>query len=156
MRATRTHQHGLALVELALSIAFLLSIAFGITEFGRAINQYNSLAKAARDASRFLSVRDPAAAGAVDDAKCMAVFGNPACGGTPLVPGLATAMVSVCYATLVGCEPTHAAQGSSPPINLVSVTIGGGNTPFTFTSIVPFVVPDIAFGPIRSFMPQVR
>lgn len=144
------------MIELALAATVLLSLAFGVTEFGRAIHQYNTLAKAARDASRFLSVRDPAAPGAIGDAKCMAVFGNPACSGTPLVPGLATTMVNVCYATLVGCESTHSAQGSSPPINLVSVTIGGGNSPFTFTSIVPFVVPDIAFGPISAFMPQVR
>ena len=55
----------------------MISIAFGITEFGRAIYQYNTLAKAARDATRYLSTRDATDTAAKDVAKCFAVFGNP-------------------------------------------------------------------------------
>ena len=62
-------------------------------------------------------------------------------------------MVSVCDA--LACPGTHAAQGAAPVLNLVTVTIGGPNAPYTFVSLVPFVVPDIAFGPISVTMKQV-
>jgi Flp pilus assembly protein TadG len=151
---SRTRQRGLALVELGISIFVLISIAFGITEFGRAIYQYNTLAKAARDATRFLSTRDAIDAAAKDQARCLAVFGNPTCTGAPLVAGLTTAMVSICDA--VACPADHAAQGSAPVLNLVSVTIGGPNAaPYTFNSLASFVVPDIQFGPIGATMKQV-
>jgi len=50
--ALRSKQCGLALVELGISIFVMISIAFGIPEFRRAIYQYNTLAQAARDATR--------------------------------------------------------------------------------------------------------
>jgi Flp pilus assembly protein TadG len=150
----RTPQRGLALVELAIAIFVLMSIAFGITEFGRAIYQYNTLAKAARDATRFLSMRDATDAAAKNQATCLAVYGNPGCAGTPLAPGLSPAMVSICDA--LACPADHAAQGSAPVLNLVSVTIGGPNAlPYTFNSLVSFIVPDIQFGPIGATMKQV-
>jgi len=150
----RTRQRGVALVELGIAIFVLISIAFGITEFGRAIYQYNILAKATRDAARYLSMRDATDAAAKDQARCLVVHGNPTCTGAPLVPGLTTAMVSICDA--LACPADHAAQGAGPVLNLVSVTIGGPNAaPYTFDSLVSFVVPDFAFGPIGATMKQV-
>jgi Flp pilus assembly protein TadG len=149
------NQRGVALLELALSLSLLITIVFGITEFGRAIFQYNTLAKAARDAARYLVVRDPSAAGVVADAKCMAVYGNPTCTGNALVSGLTTAMVTVCYAADPACAATHQSQGASPVINLVTVTIGGANNPYTFTSALSFIVPNFDFGAISVTMRQV-
>ena len=152
----RNKQRGVALVEMGISIFVLISITFGITELGRAIYQYNTLAKATRDAARFLSMRDAVDAAAKDQARCLAVYGKPVCGtdAAPLVPGLTTAMVSICDA--VACPADHAAQGSAPVINLVTVSIGGpGATPYTFQSLVSFVVPDIPFGTIGATMKQV-
>lgn len=146
-------QGGVALIEFALTIGVLLTIAFGITEFGRAIFQYDTLSKAARDATRYLSTKAPGDAVAAADATCLAVYGNPTCSGAPLAPGLTTDMVSVCDA--VSCAPTHQAQGSAPVVNLVTLTIGGANQPYTFTSVVSFVVPDIPFGAISVTMRQV-
>jgi len=148
-------QSGVALVEFAISLALLISIVFGITEFGRAIFQYNTLAKSARDAVRFLAVKDASDATAIAQAKCMAVHGNPSCSGNTLVGGLTTSMVSVCHAADPKCATTHQAQGASPPINLVSVTIGGGKDPFTFTSVMSFVVPSFDFGSITATMRMV-
>src|SRR3954462_9363638 len=142
------------MLELAISVTLLITIVFGMTEFGRAIMQYDTLAKSARDAARFLAVRDPSAPGAIADAQCMAVYGNPNCTGTPLAPGLTAAMVTVCYATDLACSATHQSQGSAPVINLVSVTIGGG-TPYPFSSVVPSVVPSFNFAPITVTMRQV-
>jgi Flp pilus assembly protein TadG len=150
---TRRTQSGVALIELAITIGVLVTIVFGITEFGRAIYQYNTLAKAARDAVRYLSTKAPGDATGIAEAQCFAVFGNPACTGSPLASGLTTAMVSVCDAT--SCAGTHQSQGATPVINLVTVTIGGANSPYTFNSIVQFVVPNFAFGPISATMRQV-
>ena len=151
---SRDKQRGLALVELAISIFVMISITFGITEFGRAIYQYNTLAKSVRDAARFLSTRDAMDAAAKNQAKCLAVYGNPTCLGSPVAEGLTLAMVSICDA--VACPPDHAIQGSNPVISLVTVSIGGPNaTPFTFNSLFSFVVPDIQFGPIGVTMKQV-
>lgn len=144
----------MALLELAIAMSVLLAITFGITEYGRAIYQYDILAKAVRDAARFLSMRDATDVAAKNQAKCLAVYGNPACTGAPLVPGLTTAMVSICDA--LACPADHAAQGSAPVLNLVSVTIGGPNAaPYTFNSLVSFIVPDIQFAPIGATMKQV-
>lgn len=150
----RFRQRGLALVELAISLFLLLAIAFGITEFGRAVYEYDTLAKATRDATRYLSTQAPGDANAIGIATCLAVYGHPICTGSALAPGLTTAMVSVCDA--VSCPADHAAQGAAPVVNLVTVSIGGPNAaPFTFTSLVSFIVPDIAFGPISVTMRQV-
>lgn len=146
-------QKGLALVEFGLTVGILVVLVFGITEFGRAIYQYDTLAKSARDAARYLSTQAPGDATAIAAAECLAVYGNPSCAGNPLVSGLALSMVSVCDAS--SCPTTHQSQGSAPVVNLVSVTIGGGNNPFTFASAVPFVVPDMPFAAIGVTMRQV-
>jgi Flp pilus assembly protein TadG len=150
---TLRKQHGAALIEFGITLGVLVTIVFGITEFGRAIYQYDTLAKAARDATRYLSTTAPGDATAIGAATCLAVHGRPTCTGAPLAPGLTTAMVSVCDAT--SCAATHQAQGSAPVINLVTLTIGSANTPYTFISAVPAVVPDIPFAPISVTMKQV-
>ena len=154
MKARRT-QSGVALIELSISIFLLVAIVFGITEFGRAIYQYNTLVKAARDGVRFLAVKDPSAAGTIAEARCVVVYGNPSCSGQPVAPGLTVAMVSVCHALDPACAATHQAQGASPVINLVTVTIGGTAVPYVFQSIASFVVPDIPFAAIHATMRQV-
>src|SRR5512145_2948619 len=150
MMSSKKKQQGLALIELGLIIALLIAITFGITEFGRAMYQYNTLAKAARDGARFLAVRNPSDPIALSQVQC-----NPGCSGATLVPGLTLSMVSVCHAMDPLCAATHQSQGASPVINLVTVTIGGANAPFTFQSLFSFVVPDIQFGAITATMRQV-
>ena len=152
---TNKSQSGVALIELGISIFLLVTIVFGITEFGRAVYQYNALAKAARDGVRFLAVKDATVPGTVAEAKCVVVYGNLSCSGSPLVPNLTVAMVSVCQPLDPACTATHQAQGASPVINLVTVTIGGGTTPYVFQSLASFVVPDIAFSAISATMRQV-
>jgi TadE-like protein len=153
--SSKARQKGLALIELGLILVLLIAITFGITEFGRAMYQYNTLAKAARDGARFLSVRDPAAPTSISGVQCMVVHGNPGCTGPTLVSGLTLGMVSVCHAMDPVCAATHQSQGASPVINLVTVTIGGANAPFTFRSLFSFVVPDIQFAAISATMRQV-
>ena len=50
-------ERGDALLESALMLIFLLSVLFGIVGFGHALYTYNFVSNAARDATRWSSVR---------------------------------------------------------------------------------------------------
>ncbi len=148
-------QRGVAAVEFALVIIPMLIMVFGITEFGRAMYQYNTLVKATRDAARFLSTQ--AAGSGTGTAQNLAVYGNKTAGGNTLAPGLTTGMVTVCDS--LSCPATHASVSTgSGAVNLVTVTIQG----FQFQSVVDFSIgglnaglPGITFGPISTTMRQV-
>lgn len=155
-------QRGAAALEFAILIVVLLAIVVGITEFGRAMFHYNTIAKAARDAARLMSTQTPGDADYPvlrNQARCAAVYGNPACSGEPLLAGLSTDMVSFC--DYMSCPGTHyAVQTGTGIANLVTVTIGGGNTPYMFNSLAPFPapligIPSFAFGPISVTMRQI-
>lgn len=143
-------QKGVAAVELGILLFPLLLLTFGVTELGRAFYQYNSLVKSTRDAVRFLSSQGPGDPTDANTAKCLAVYGRTTCTGTALVPGLTAAMVIICDS--LSCPTTHQNQATgSGVINLVTVTING----YPFTSMAPFFVPNITFGPISTTMRQV-
>ena len=143
-------QRGLAAVELGLLLIPLVLLVFGVTECGRAVYQFNALAKATRDAARFLSAQTPGDATDLTTAQCLVVYGNKACAAPVLVPNLTMGMVSVC--DRVSCAATHQNQPTgSGVINLVTVTVSG----YPFTSLVPVYVPSMAFGPISTTMRQV-
>lgn len=152
---TRSRQRGVAAVELGILMIPLVLLAFGITEFGRAIYQYNTIAKSVRDSVRYLTQGAPGEATLITNAKNLTVCGTTAsCSdASPLVAGLNESMVSICDRTncadhnLVDVEYGGAKFGQ---VNLVTVTVTG----FQFTSLVPFVMPSITFGPIRATMEQ--
>lgn len=114
-------QRGVAILEFALVLPFLLVMTFIVTEFGRAIYQYDTLAKSVRDAARYLSIQTPNTH--VSEAQNLVVFGNTAGAGTPLAIGLATSQVSVSWPLPIG---------SAPAISTVNVQIAG----YSFQSIV--------------------
>ena len=150
MTGSPYRQRGVAAVELGILLIPLVMLAFGITEFGRALFQYNTLAKSTRDAARYLSQQGPGDSGDIAAAKNIAVYGNPGGSGSPLVPGLTTGNISVCDS--VTCPATHALQPTgSGAVNLVTVTVTG----YGFTSLVPFVVPSLTFNDISTTMRQV-
>lgn len=154
----RASMRGVAAVEFALLLIPLLILVFGVIEFGRALFQYNTLAKAVRDSARFLSVESPSDASyPVAKARCLTVFGNTECTGAPLVPGLTIAMVKVCHpvdASHCPGENFSAVATGFGSINLVTVKIVG--YPFKSLSL-PFVpgLDSIVFGPIHTTMRQV-
>jgi Flp pilus assembly protein TadG len=145
-----------AAVELGILIVPLVLLAFGITEFGRAIYQYNTIAKGVRDGVRYLTQYAPGDATRIASATNLAVCGTTAtCSDkTRLVAGLEPGMVSVCDRT--NCAGTHNLQGITygggtfGQTNLVTMTVSG----FEFVSLVPFVMPSITFGPIHATMEQ--
>lgn len=156
-------QKGVAVIELALILPVMLIVVFGITELGRALYQYNALVKATRDAVRYLAQQDlvnPPSGETASSIRAktilVAVCGAPDCTDpTPRFPGQtlkeAQAKVSLCdYLSCANHKGVLTGQGT---VDLVSVTIGGtGDQAFNFTSLIPYVVPNIAFAPIKTTM----
>ncbi len=136
----KTRQKGAALIELALILPLLLLLTFITTEFGRAMFEYNSVAKSTRDAVRYLSFQTPPPPGSVSSpqvtqARNLMVYGNLGGTGTPLVRGLTLANVP--EATCCTWQFT----GTIPNINTVTVRV----TNYTYHSLFPSVF-GIAFG----------
>lgn len=119
----KAKQSGVALVELALIIPLLLLLTFITTEFGRAMYEYNAVAKSTRDAVRYLSFQTPGTH--IAEAQNLMVYGNLAGTGTPLVRGLSLANVPAASCC------TWQTAGTNPVINTVTVRISG----FTFHSL---------------------
>jgi len=145
-----SRQRGAAAIEFALLMLPLSILTFGVTEAGRAVYQYNTIAKSVRDAARYQTNMTP---GNTLAARCVAVTGSPAisgsgCAGTPLLTGLTLAQTTVC--DRLTCADHNLQPTGSGVVNLVSVTVTG----YAFTSMVPFAMPSIAFGPIRVTMGQ--
>ena len=142
---------GAAAIELALLTLPLTGLTFGMTEFGRALHQYNALTKTVRAAVRH---QTGVPAGNTLTGRCLALTGSKAndgttCSGTALVPGLTLADISVC--DRLSCPSTHSLQPTGRGVvNLVTVTITGA----PFTSMAPFVMPSINFGAISATMAQ--
>ncbi|ROZ76634.1 TadE/TadG family type IV pilus assembly protein [Ramlibacter sp. WS9] len=118
---TKNRQAGVALLEFALILPFLLLLSIAAIELGRAVWQYNALTKSVRDAARYLSLQTPGTK--MTQARNLAVYGNLSGTGTPLAPGLSTSHVP---------NPTWQTAGSAPVINTVRVTISG----YTFTPML--------------------
>lgn len=147
---------GVAAVELAVVLMLLSTLVFGAIEIGRALYHYDTLAKSARAAARYLAVTRPKDTGAdleawKDAARCLAVYGRPDCASsdTPLLGGLSLAQVTVREpSTDPAMKSIRTGEGT---IDIVSVSIVG----YRFRSVVSFVVPDITFGGITAVMPHV-
>ena len=144
-------QRGGAAIEFALLLLPLAALTFGVTECGRALYQYNTIAKSVRDAARYQSGTTP---GSTLAARCVALTGSPAAGAnsctdTPLLPGLTLAHVTAC--DRVSCPANHNLQPTGRGVvDLVTITVTG----YPFTSMVPFAMPSIDFGPISATMVQ--
>jgi Flp pilus assembly protein TadG len=148
-------QRGVAAVEFGLVIGLLAVIVFGITELGRAMFQYEALTKSARSAARYLAVFDASDPVVRASAQCLAVYGNPDCSATglvPVVPGLTVSHVAILEPTTTpALQSVETGQGS---LDLVAVTIGSPATPYQFQSLIPAFIPHVTFGPISAAMPQ--
>ncbi|HJV26053.1 MAG TPA: TadE/TadG family type IV pilus assembly protein [Aromatoleum sp.] len=132
-----TRQRGVAAVELALVIIFLLLLVAGIVEFGRAFWYYDALTKATRDGARMLSVADRATFTSgtfIGDAKDRVVHTANAAN---VKPALTSSQVSVTCLdasfNAIGC-----ASGAGAPAN-VRVAISGYS--ITIGGMIPFLSP---------------
>jgi Flp pilus assembly protein TadG len=142
-------QKGVAIVEFALILPFLLLLSFFTIEFGRAIWEYNTLTKSVRDGARYLSTQQPGSAAAKTTARNLIVYGNPAGTGAPLAVGLSTSNVP---------DPTWqtvtstAVNGSAPLINTVTVRINGYTFNSMWTSVFGLPFGQIPFSDITATM----
>ena len=126
MKTFKTKQAGVALAEFALILPWLLILTFITTEIGRALFQYNILAKSVRDAARYLSTYNPGDTTKFATAKNLVVYGNPSGSGSPLVIGLTTSLVP---------NPVWQTAGTAPVINTVTIKVTG----YAFTPVVASV-----------------
>ena len=98
--ANREGERGAALVEFSLCATLFLIVIFGTLEFGRMLWTHNALTDATRRAARHAVTRgksnDPASS-IQKEIKNVAVYGNPAGTGTPLVDGLKPDQVLVTF-----------------------------------------------------------
>ena len=100
-RNVKYRQSGLAVVEFAIVLPFVVLMALAVTELGRGLYQYNTLTKAVRDGVRYLSDVAIDTVGTVDitphvtDVQNLVVYGDVDGGSTPLLPGLTTGNVTV-------------------------------------------------------------
>ncbi|NMG00003.1 pilus assembly protein [Aromatoleum toluolicum] len=131
------NQRGVAAVELALVIIFLLLLTAGIVEFGRAFWYYDALTKATRDGARMLSVadRDTFDSGSFKSDAMNRVV--QAANAANLKPPLSTSNVSVTCLddsfSAIGCG-----SGVNAPAN-VRVAISGYT--IDIGGMIPFLSP---------------
>lgn len=141
MTAQARRPRGVALVEFALILPLLLLLSFLTFEFGRAIHYYNTLAKAAREASRYISTQAPGTFTA--ETRNIIIYGNPAGTGSPRLPGLSLANVPV---------PDWGNTGTNPVVGTVTVRVQ--NYVFTpiFVGAFSSTLGAITFNEIRAVM----
>ena len=142
-------QKGVAIIEFALILPFLLLLTFITTEFGRAIWEYNTLTKSVRDASRYLATQPVGEK--ITEARNLMVYGKLSVTGSdsPLALNLSLANVPVsdpprdtdcCFWQEITSTPVN---GSAPVIRIVTVRITG----YTFNSMFNSVL-GLPFGPL--------
>jgi len=124
-------------MEFAMVLPLVLLVVFGITEFGRAYYQYNTLSKAIRNGARYMSSHTYSSAN-IANAQNMVVYGQTSGSGTPVLPGLTTATIAV---TPSGGTTPYSEL--NPP---QEVTVGAVNYPFN--SLAPGVISlNVTFSP---------
>lgn len=131
-----TAQRGSATLEFAALTVVLVTLMLLGVDYARMMVQYDTLVKSARAAARYASTQASTASTA--PAKCLAVFGNTACTGTAVVPGLSTSNVAVAYGVFDGST------------NKVTATISGLAYQAGFSALAI----SITFEPISAVMTQ--
>jgi Flp pilus assembly protein TadG len=134
-------QQGTAIVEFALIFPMILMLMFTVTEFGRALQRYNTAAKAVRDAARYMSVQQAGTHQA--QSRNLIMYGSVDGSGKALDAALTAAMVP---------DPTWQLAGSDPLINTVTVRISGYKFKPMVAEVFGLALPTISFGDITSTM----
>ena len=146
VRTSRRSQRGLAMVEFVLSVPVLLLLMFATFEFGHLMIQYSTLNDAVRNASRY--VAGNALDGTTGNLQTgsnwsslatqgtnLAIFGNIAGTGTPVLPSLNAANIITVtpdaadnYITVTAAYPYHPLFGA-----VIPTFIGSGSISTAFT-----------------------
>lgn len=142
-------QSGLMLVELAVIGSLMVVLLFACIEFGRALTHYKQLVAQVEAAARYLATRTPGTGSA--EAACLVRYGVIAtsCSGTPLLPGLDTATVTVTDATSSAATQrrqrtsTNNTDLTGMRVNLVTVRLSGYQYRLVATGILASIFGDV-------------
>lgn len=146
----KKRQRGVAIVEFALVLPFLLVLTFITTEYGRAIWQYNTLTKSVRDAARYLSMQTPETK--ITQARNLMIYGNLSGTGTPLAPGLTASHVpDPTWQDITGTP----VNGSATPMKTVTVRISGYQFKSVFVTAFGIPFGTVTFSDITATMRNV-
>ncbi len=156
-------QRGAAAVELALVALPMILMAVAAVEYARLMFTYETLLKGVREGARYMSTVTPTALGYntyVTTARNRVLYGDNTVGGTPVAPGLTSAMICI-YDRVTpapaGCGAYTAADfgniatgGTMPSMNAVRVEIRN----YSFQSSFPLTGLATTFEPIAVTMMQ--
>lgn len=137
----RQRQSGVAIVEFALILPFLLLLTATTTEFGRAVYQYSILVKSVRDAARYVALQTEGTH--LVQTRNLVVYGNTAGTGTPVAIGLTPSHVP---------DPTWQDVGAAPVIRTVTVQVTGYTFNSMFNTVFGHTFGAITFPSIRATM----
>jgi Flp pilus assembly protein TadG len=158
-----TSEQGSAMVEFALVLTILLTLMFGVMDFSRALYAYHFLSNAAREATRYASVRGSSFAGVSCGTPPPVVF---ACGAattdiTDYVQSIVAPGVYVSGSANSSCAtPSSVGQlnvcttwPGTTPTGATCSTANGNNSPgcvaevevlYTYGFFLPFVSKDVS------------
>jgi Flp pilus assembly protein TadG len=96
-------QRGIMMVEFIIVAPLLLLLMLGISEFGRALYQYNTLTKSVRDGARYLAANAVVGSTStividstdISETENLVIYGNTAGTGSPKLPGLSAGDITV-------------------------------------------------------------
>ena len=139
-------RRGSVLIELTLSLTFLVALFLGIWQFGYAFYLYGELEQSVRAGARYASLLKYDTASATPSAAFLTAIQNvvvygdpaPAAGASPVAPGLTTANVALTV-TFISGAPTSMAvaiTGYQLPTYFGKTTLSGKpTTSFPFLGI---------------------
>jgi len=99
-------------------VPVLLVLAVATTEIGRALYEYNTVAKAVRNAARYMSMQDPVDVNARATARNLVVYGRPDADADGDVAPLA---VNLSLANIPDGNITWQTTGTNPTMSVVTV-----------------------------------
>jgi len=102
-RNSHYRQRGIMMVEFIIVAPILLLLLLGISEFGRALYQYNTLTKSVRDGARYLAANAVVGSTStividstdISETTNLVIYGNTAGSGTEKLPGLSASNITV-------------------------------------------------------------
>lgn len=141
---------GQAMVEMAFVLFILVLLAFGITEFGRAMYTRNMLNNAARSAARVAAVTPNLGSGNTATPYTMTFQKNDSCStmtSTPIKQAVCDSLfyvskeqVTATITTDPATDPVVSGSGATVTVTL-TLDVRTGSNPQTSFSFVPHLIP---------------
>lgn len=149
----RRKQSGVAVIELAITLIFLLLLTMGITEIGRAFWYYSALQKATRDGARYVSMQSWAGASPVSACKT-SVKENAVSAGVPSVDASGTSLEN---RVSVLCDGAACSWGSGTAPEYITVVVDNFRMHWLWSFGAPMPSPGGSAGlRIQATMPYMR